>query len=74
MGLGMIAFGVIGALVGYIEDGESFDIVRMLEAKEFAILHLVIWTIAGLAFIGRANLPPDGDDDGSRNDAWSSER
>ena len=74
MGLGMIAFGVIGAVVGYINDSGSFDIIRMLEAKNFAILHLMIWTIAGLAFIGWANLPPDDDNDGGRNDAWSSER
>ncbi len=59
VGLGMIVFGVIGAVVGYVQDTGSLDIIRMLEAKNYAILHLVLWTIAGLAFIGWANLPRD---------------
>ena len=71
-GLAMIAFGVIGAIVGYFQDRGSFDIIRMLEAKDFAILHLVIWTIAGLGVIAWANKPPDDNGDGS--DAWTSER
>lgn len=71
MGLGMIAFGVIGAVVGYVRDSESFDLITMLEAKNYAIVHLVIWTIGGLACIGWARLPPDGDDDGYRNNTGS---
>jgi hypothetical protein len=71
-GLALIAFGVIGAIVGYFQDRGSFDIIRMLEAKNYAILHLVIWTIAGLGVIAWANKPPD--DDGDGNDAWMSGR
>jgi hypothetical protein len=74
VGLAMIAFGVIGAVVGYFNDKASFDIMRMLEAKDFAILHLVIWTIAGLGFIAWANKPPDDDGDRNGNDTWMSER
>lgn len=68
MGLGMIAFGVIGAIVGYFQDRGSFDIIRMLEAKNYAILHLVIWTIAGLALIGWANLRSE--DGGPDDTSW----
>ena len=73
-GLAMIAFGVVGAIVGYFNDKASFDIIRMLEAKNYAILHLVIWTVAGLGFIAWANKPPDDDDDNAGNDAWMRER
>jgi hypothetical protein len=73
-GLAMIAFGVIGAVIGCVQDKASFDIIRMLEAKNYAILHLVIWTIAGLGFIAWANKPPDDDGDNGGNDAWMSER
>ena len=72
-GLAMIAFGVIGAIIGYFNDRASFDIIRMLNAKDYAVLHLVIWTIAGLGFIAWANKPADDDDnnnDISNNDAW----
>jgi hypothetical protein len=71
-GLALIAFGVIGAVIGYFNDKASFDIIRMLEAKNYAILHLVIWTIAGLGLIAWANKPPD--DDGDSNNAWMNER
>jgi hypothetical protein len=71
-GLALIVFGVIGAIVGYFNDKASFDITRMLEAKDFAILHLVIWTIAGLGVIAWANKPPD--DDGGGGEAWMSDR
>ena len=62
-GLSMIAFGVIGAIIGYFNDKASFDFIRMLKAKNYAILHLVIWTIAGLGFIAWANKPPDDGND-----------
>jgi hypothetical protein len=74
VGLAMIAFGVIGAVVGYFNDKASIDIIRMLEAKDFAILHLVIWTIAGIGLIAWANKPPDDGGDGNGNDAWMSGR
>ncbi len=63
VGLAMIAFGVIGAIVSYFQDKASLDIIRMMEAKDFAILHLVIWTIAGLCFIAWANRSPDDGND-----------
>ncbi|HLH91493.1 MAG TPA: hypothetical protein VKX28_23835 [Xanthobacteraceae bacterium] len=70
VGLAMIAFGVTGAIVGYFNDKASLDFIRMIEAKDYAILHLVIWTIAGLGFIAWANRPADNDDDIGGNDAW----
>jgi len=63
VGLGFIAFGVIGAIFGYFQDRNSFDLIRMMEAKDYAILHLVIWTVAGLLFIAWANRPPDDNND-----------
>ena len=71
VGLAMIAFGVIGAIVGYVNDKGSLDLMRMLEAKDFAVLHLVLWTIAGLGFIAWANKGPD--DDGDDNE-WRNGR
>jgi hypothetical protein len=63
-GLALIAFGAIGAVIGYYNDAGSFDVIRMLEAKNYAVLHLVLWTIAGLCVIGWAHLSPEdrGDD------------
>ncbi len=50
-GFCLIAFGIAGAIVGYVQDSGSFDIIRMTEAGNYAMLHLVLWTIAGLAVI-----------------------
>ncbi len=57
VGIGMIVLGALGALVGYVQDGDSLDYLRMMRAGDFAILHLVLWTIAGLLVIGWYNLP-----------------
>ena len=64
-GLCLIAFGVAGAIIGYVQDSDSFDIIRMIEAGRFAALHLVLWTIAGLGVIAWYQLMPA---DGSRTE------
>jgi hypothetical protein len=64
-GLCLIAFGIVGAIIGYVRDFNSFDIIRMIEAGNYAMVHLVLWTIAGLAVIGWYRLKPADDD---RND------
>jgi hypothetical protein len=58
-GLALIAFGIVGAIVGYFSDIDSFDYLRMSAAKDYAILHLVLWTLAGLGIILWYNRPPD---------------
>jgi hypothetical protein len=57
-GVAMIAFGLIGAVVSYVQDVHSFDYFKTMHAKDFAILHAVLWTIAGLIVIAWHNRPP----------------
>jgi hypothetical protein len=65
-GLCLIAFGIAGAVIGYVQDSDSFDIIRMIEAGRFAGLHLLLWTVAGLAVIAWYQLMPAGG--GGRDD------
>lgn len=46
-----IAWGVIGAVISYVSDSDSFDIVRMVDASDNAILHAVIWIAVGAGII-----------------------
>ena len=65
-GLCLIAFGIAGAIIRYVQDSDSFDFVSMIEAGNFAVLHLVLWTVAGLGVIAWYQLMPGGgksDDD-----------
>ena len=57
-GIAMIVFGVLSAFVVYYQDSNSFEISRMMLAKDYAILHAVLWGIAGLVLILWANRPP----------------
>lgn len=66
-GLALIAFGVIGAFVGYYQDSHSFDYLRMGLAKDYAMVHLTLCTIAGLLIILWHNRPPPDDPDTYRN-------
>ena len=66
-GLALIAFGLIGAVVSYFQDAHSFDYFKMMHAKDFAILHAVLWTIAGLLVIAWYNRPPPDPADENRN-------
>ena len=66
-GLALIAFGLIGAVVSYFQDVHSFDYLKMMHAKDFAILHAVIWTIAGLVVIAWHNRPPPDPADENRD-------
>lgn len=50
-GVALIAFGVVGAIVAYYNDSNSLDIFRMHSAADGAMLHLMIWTFAGLGVI-----------------------
>ncbi len=58
-GLALIAFGVVGAIAGYVSDTESLDYLTMGLAKDYAIQHLVLGTIAGLGIILWYNRPSD---------------
>ncbi len=58
VGIGMIALGALGAVVAYFQDDDSLDFVHMMHAGDFAIVHLVLWTIAGFLVIGWYNRPP----------------
>jgi hypothetical protein len=57
-GLLVIAFALIGAIVIYLDDSRSMDFFRMMHARDFAILHAVIWTVFGLGLILWHNRPP----------------
>ena len=57
-GIALIGFGLIGAVISYIQDSNSFDITSMMHAKDFAILHAVLWGVAGLIVILWYNRPP----------------
>lgn len=58
-GLALIAFGVVGAIAGYVDDTDSFDYLRMGLAKHYAILHLVLWTVVGFGVILWYTRPPN---------------
>ena len=60
-GLALIAMGIVGAIAGYVSDANSLDYLRMGLAKDYAILHLVIWTLAGLGVILWYNRPSTDD-------------
>jgi hypothetical protein len=57
-GLAMIVFGLISAIWVYVGDSSSLDFFRMMNATYFAIVHVVLWTIAGLIIILWYNRPP----------------
>jgi hypothetical protein len=46
-----IAWGVIGALMSYVSDSGSFDIIQMVDASDNAIVHAVIWIAAGTGIV-----------------------
>jgi hypothetical protein len=58
-GLTLIAFGIVGAIVGYVGDINSLDYLTMFAAKDYAILHLALWTFAGLGIMLWSNHNPD---------------
>jgi len=47
VGIIFIIWAVVGALISYASDSDSFDIVRMLDASQNAIVHFVIWAVLG---------------------------
>ena len=58
-GLLMIAFGIISAFFVYFSDSNSMDFTRMMNATYFAVVHAVLWSVAGLIMIGWYNRPLD---------------
>jgi hypothetical protein len=57
-GLGVIAFALIGAIFMYVDDNNSMDYFKMMHAKDYAILHAVLWSLFGLGIILWHNRPP----------------
>jgi hypothetical protein len=67
-----IAWGIIGALWSYFDDTNSFDITRMMDAAENAVVHAVIWIGVGGCVIawytlGSGSSRRDGTDDNDYN-------
>jgi hypothetical protein len=60
-GVLMIVLGVLSSFVVYYMDSTSLDFSRMMNAKDFAILHAVLWGFAGLFVILWANREPPED-------------
>ena len=58
IGAAFIAWGVVGALVSYVGDTDSFDVIRMIDASQNAILHAVLWIAVGAAFIAWYTIGP----------------
>lgn len=56
----MIAFGLVSAVFGYFRDADLFDLIDMMNAGYFAVLHAVLWTIGGAAVIFWYNAGPGG--------------
>jgi hypothetical protein len=74
VGVIFIVWGIIGALWSYYSDSDSFDLIRMLDASENAIVHAVIWIAAGGGIIAWYTIGPGSsrgsgsdDDDNRRN-------
>jgi hypothetical protein len=70
VGGAMIAFGIVSAIFSYYRDSGSFNVVDMIHAGDFAILHVVLWTIAGLFVMAWYSISPVPRD---RNDGTDSE-
>jgi hypothetical protein len=68
-----IAWGIIGAVVSYVGDTDSLDIVRVIDASQNAIVHAVLWIAIGGGFIAWYAIGPgssqgDGTDDNDNDD------
>ena len=42
VGIVFIIWAVVGALISYVSDSDSFDVFRMIDASQNAIVHFVI--------------------------------
>ena len=67
----MIAFGIAGAVFSYYRDSNSFNLIDMIHAGDFAILHAVLWTIAGLFVMAWYSISPVTRDRSNGNDGES---
>jgi hypothetical protein len=71
IGVGVIAYGIIGGLISYYQDRHSFDIVQMMDAGPTAVIQAVVFTIVGAIIIAWYTIGPGGgrgntDDDQDR--------
>lgn len=51
----MIALGLVTAVFGYFRDRASMDYTSITNASDAAVLHAVLWGIAGVVVILWAN-------------------
>lgn len=58
-GLIFIVLGILSAPIIYVLDSSSFDYIRMDNAVTFAVLHAVLWCVAGLLVILWYNRDPN---------------
>jgi hypothetical protein len=71
IGLIFIAWGIVGAVISYVSDSNSFDLIRMLDASDNAILHAVLWIAVGGGILlwslaGPGSSPQQSNDDRER--------
>jgi hypothetical protein len=72
-GLALIAFGLVGAVVIYVNDSHSMDFFELTHALDLAVLHAVLMGLGGLGVIlwynrdPNASLPPIARDDDYRD-------
>jgi len=52
LGLALIAYGLLGGVYDYYRDSTSMDFIAANMAAKGAILHAVLFTMAGLVMIG----------------------
>ena len=60
VGIIFVIWGLIGAVWSYYGDTDSFDIIRMNDASQNAVVHAVIWIGLGGGFIAWALIFPRG--------------
>jgi len=73
IGVIFIAWGIIGAVVSYVSDTDSFDIIRMIDASQNAIVHAILWVGIGGGIVAWYAIGPGssrrGGSDGNDDDA-----
>ena len=58
-GLGMIAFGLVGAIAIYVYDSNSMDYFDQTYALKSAVLYAVLWLLGGIGVILWYNRNPN---------------
>jgi hypothetical protein len=61
-GLIFLVWGIVGAFFVYQQDVNSLDFIRIMNATTYAILHAVLWGVAGASLIIWYSVGPGSED------------